>query len=225
MKIYHAEKFRQALHRMSRASILTAASVLAMGLSSFGVTGIAHANAPSQICDFGSNSACLNRQGGCTSTSGSCAIISYNNDDDNNEYFDYSFLYLCNNYIEVTSTCPFTVGSGMNADNFGDQIVQLVAYNTSGQTIGCVGDTGNARASLLGCNGHNGTGGGQGTVFVLNNQNAQGGAHTICNFELANRYESNLKYANGFAYPVILKSIVRGSQLSTIGAKCTYAWN
>ncbi|HSW80320.1 MAG TPA: hypothetical protein VLG47_06090 [Candidatus Saccharimonadales bacterium] len=201
---------------MSRASLLTASSVLVLGLSGFGAfvtTGVAHAGAPAQMCNDEAT-ICMNRKQGCTSQSGTCKIIAYSNTDDYNEYFRFKTVNLCNGSFTVTDTCPFANGGGMNTDNVSDWIGQLTVYNSSGASIGCVGDDQSGNTVMLGCNGSNGTGGGTGTIYV---QGSAGpiGSHWIPNGFLANRYESNKFFNLGLSYPEVLDWTASGNQLIT----------
>ena len=98
------------------------------------------------ICTFGTSStACLNRKGGGY-TSGT-NVIGWDKDSDQNENF-YGVLLTgwCSSGY-VTETCPFTVGSGLNARYDGDPIFEL---NTSNNQ--CLGaDSSWLEAVLGGC--------------------------------------------------------------------------
>jgi hypothetical protein len=108
-------------------------------------TGIALSVAAG-ICSYGTSStACLNRNGGGY-TSGT-NVIGWDEDSDQNENF-YGVLLTgwCNSGY-VTETCPFTVGSGLNARYDGDPIFELATSNNQ-----CVGaDSSWLEAVLGGC--------------------------------------------------------------------------
>jgi hypothetical protein len=168
--------------------------LLSFGVSTNSFHSTAYANAPEQVCNNAGH--CVNRKGGCTSQSGTCSIVEYNNDDDNNEFAAFYYINPCNSSPadEVTQTCPFTEGYGLNSANAGDYIVQIAFYNTSGGLLGCIGtNTINGNAVLAKCNGANGSGGAAGTIFVLGGNNSNGFASGL----LASRYWTNIDLGSG----------------------------
>lgn len=188
-------RYKYSLIRV-RLIALTSSAMLITGMT-MGLTGVAHAQV-----EIGSEmedgySLCMNRyQGG---TGSGTKIISYNCGFTNaDNYFFSESIGRCGSGY-VTSTCPFTVGSGMNADNEGDYIYQFEAINWSnGATQGCLGDNGIGNAVLLSCNSQsNGSGGGIGTVFVQGT-GYQGEEWTTPSGGWANPYESDGAYSGGY---------------------------
>jgi hypothetical protein len=188
-------KYKYSSLRLRLVSIASS-TLLVVGIT-MGTTGIAHAQV-----EIGSEmedgySLCMNRyQGG---TGSGTKIISYNCSLTNadNDFFSES-IGRCGG--QVTSTCPYTVGSGMNADNEGDYIYQFEAINWSnGATQGCLGDNGDGQAALLGCNSQgSGSGGGYGTVFVAGT-GYQGEEWTTPEYGWSSPYESDGAYAAGYS--------------------------
>jgi len=69
----------------------------------------------------------------------------------------------------VTSTCPFAVGSGYNSALEGEPIfeVQYIGYLGTSYCVGSTGvQAGGATAVMVGCPNNNGSGGGNGTIWV-----------------------------------------------------------
>jgi hypothetical protein len=176
-----------------RAVFVPLIAVVAFAFTIVGTSAAAFAAAPITLCDDNGLGYCLNRGGGCTNNQNSgCSIIAYTNDFDNNEYANYQNLNLCSGGDTVTTNCPFTVGTGLNDDNVGDQIVQIAMYNVSnGNAYGCVGDNGTRYTTLVGCNGGNGSGGGVGSIFVEGTGNQGKTADTIEFNGLASRAGSD----------------------------------
>jgi hypothetical protein len=120
---------------------------------------------------------CFNaKQGGTTAGT---PVIGYTNDDDSNEAFDVIYLAgMCDNGT-VTSTCPFTVGSGLNNRYIHDDIVAIKDYGDKKNNL-CIGnDTQNRETengALETCPNIYGQNGGQGTIFI---HNIYGGGGTI----------------------------------------------
>lgn len=138
----------------SRTVLLLASAAIALSglLVAGGPAVAAHASAPNVICDLGSPVLCANRAGGGTSTG--THVIGYADDRDSNEYFDADVDSICSGGYKVTSTCPFTVGSGMNTQLQGDWIFRLEAYTPAGDLIGCIGgENGGQGAIIAPCNG------------------------------------------------------------------------
>lgn len=86
-----------------------------------------------------------------------------------NEQFEVQGLNLCNSdpLDQVTRTCPFVVGSGLNARYEGATIFQLY-YPDANKCIGTVTGSGSnaGNAILTGCNNSAGSGGGDGTILI-----------------------------------------------------------
>ncbi len=200
-------------HSLTSATGLSALALLIAGVTTFGLTGIASASAPNQILD--GNGLALNRKAGCTGQG--CTIITYTNDGDNNEYFWLEAMDACGGSAAVSSTCPFTVGSGMNSGNEGDTILEAVGYSTStGDVLGCVGTSSNSSyyGILTQCNYlSTGQGGGPGTMFVYGGAGGQ-----IPDANLASRLWSDNYYADGNSYPVGLQDLGKSNQVWEIGA-------
>jgi hypothetical protein len=98
----------------------------------------------SAMCTFGTSStACINRNGGGY-TSGTKVIGWYKDSDNNENFYGVLLTSWCNSGY-VTETCPFTVGSGLNARYNGDPIVSLDTSNNQ-----CVGANSTWDAAVLG---------------------------------------------------------------------------
>jgi hypothetical protein len=87
-------------------------------------------------------------------------VIAYTKDFDGNEDFQATQLGWCSGGV-VTSTCPFTVGSGLNNKYYGDEIVSIYSTST-GEAIG----TSNYDTAILA-----GTGVPIGGAFVISRAN------------------------------------------------------
>ena len=98
------------------------------------------------MCSYGtSTTVCMNRNGGGY-TSGTKVIGWYKDSDQNENFYGVPLTTWCSSGY-VTETCPFTVGSGLNARYDGDAIVTM---NTSNNQ--CVGaDSTWSEAVLGGC--------------------------------------------------------------------------
>jgi hypothetical protein len=185
---------------------------------------VVHANVLQAICDNrgGTNTECLNRNGG-GHTIGSTAVIGWHNDSDNNEDFVFQKLTgMCGGGY-VTSSCPFTVGSGFNNDFINDEIVQLqdTTYNdclgglSSNDTLGDYYQNG----VLEKCNTPStGSGGGQATIFAITSSGQDGLPADV----LVNRYWTDFDYnqvvnegQDGYAGPAFLCDGGFGSGVDT----------
>lgn len=125
------------------------------------------ATRPSEIiCNYGTPNGvvCLNRYRGETGLG--TAVVGYFADYDLNERFQFQLLGGMCGGGHVTSTCPFTVGTGLNNHYIKDEIVQIRDYATGY----CVGNDyfDNTKTDEEKCNATSGTGGGEGTVFIHN---------------------------------------------------------
>jgi hypothetical protein len=150
---------------MRRLASITAAVLLAVGLAGLAAPG-ARASVPEAFCNGGNGlGSCANRQAGGTGTG--TPVILYNRDFDNNEDFaPANITHMCGNGL-VTQSCPFADPT-IDERYFGDQIVQILAYNHSG----CIGiGAGSVTAQLQPCNNQNGSGGGSGTILVVSGSN------------------------------------------------------
>jgi hypothetical protein len=108
-------------------------------------SGMAFSVGAAMCTDGLSSTACINRSGGGYSSG--TKIIGYNKDSDSNENFFATPMTSWCNSGKVTTTCPFSVGSGLNDRYDGDQIVSLNTTNNQ-----CVGvNSGWATAVLGGC--------------------------------------------------------------------------
>jgi hypothetical protein len=173
-----------------------------------------HASAHETFCTTNSSpNVCANRSEGGT-TQGSTKILGYNNDDDNNEYAIVDPINPCNSTPadEVTQTCPFTVGSGMNSANATDKIVQIEMVSGS-TVVGCIGDNNSADVAVLeACGSATGSGGGYGTFYIQGRGNS--GGIPLNNY--ASREWSDKNYTSEAApYPVGLGESSPNAQLGT----------
>ncbi len=96
----------------------------------------------------GSGTPCVNEWGGNTALGGAIKVYAYPSYP--NELWQYNFVDPCNSGSTVTHTCPFTVGTGMNDEFFGDAIVQ-VAY--TGGTCMATNGSGTAVNGVCATNG------------------------------------------------------------------------
>jgi hypothetical protein len=135
-------------------------------LSSGGTLGAAS----DQTQDFCSNLGagyCMNDWGG-NHNQGAPIKMYYGNS--TNEQFEVQPLNKCNStpiMNQVTETCPFTLGSGLNAKYAGSLIFQLY-YPDANK---CIGTSSGGNGILTACNDASGNGGGDGTILI-----APGGA-------------------------------------------------
>lgn len=123
---------------------------------------------------------CLNRSQ-CATASGT-HVIMWVLDYDNCEDFLPIPTVMCGEG-NVTQTCPFTVGSGLNARYAGSKIWYIKAYNESNE---CLATSSGGLGILGSCPDRNGNGGSNGVIFV---QNAAG--------YMVNRYWSDYNYSLG----------------------------
>jgi hypothetical protein len=151
---------------VAAAMVFTGGLALTAGTAHASVTPL---NAPVAVCNTAGN--CMDRyqQGTGLGTE----IINYTNDNGNAEYVVPTEIDRCSGGFEVTSTCPFQVGSGLNTANEGDRIIQeeFLAQG-GGSSYGCLGTTGSTSGdgpgTLVKCNAiSTGTGGGTGTVIIV----------------------------------------------------------
>jgi hypothetical protein len=152
---------------MKKRSYISIAAVIAATTLGAGLTAMpaqaAAAPAYQLATDDGTNTLCMNRAGG--GTSNNTPVIAYNCGDNNNDFHTAPLTTACGGGDTVTETCPFTVGSGLNAAFYGDPIVAVFAYNENK----CVGGSNSTdlSAKLEPCPADNGLGGGWSTVDVL----------------------------------------------------------
>lgn len=129
-----------------------------------------------------------------------------------NETWEYQSIDPCNSTQvgqdadEVTSTCPFVVGSGLNGKYLGDQIFQLY-YPAANKCLGTVTGTGSntGQGILTGCNSPQGAGGGDGTILVT----APGNDDSIIDRYWTNQSPSTVTAyvcGTGFENPVTMSS-------------------
>ena len=151
--------------RLGRTVALAIASVaLAIaGLATASTSAMAQPNPG--VSDIGA-AWYLNEWGGNTAAGGPVKIYQAGA---NNEYWGIQNIDRCNSTPAgtVTHTCPFQLGSGLNDTYFGRSIVQFY-YRPHPTT--CVGaDTTTGGAINRSCNNvDSGTGGGTGTVQIIN---------------------------------------------------------
>jgi hypothetical protein len=193
---------------------------------------LASASVSSAVCN-GTNSSggqtCLNRRGGGTGLN--TDVIGWRADHDDNE--DFSFQYLtgmCPQRLPngstvsgyVSSTCPFTVGSGFNNKYLGNPIVQIRSAR-AGKCLGNDGGNDNL-GGLQTCNNLSGSGGGGGTIFVWNVPGGNGPT-----YYLENRYWTNVAAKSGITVPGWLcsnygASSARSVSLDSSGNGANCAW-
>jgi hypothetical protein len=92
---------------------------------------------PVQVCDlqqYIGNTWCVNREGG--GTGNGTDIISWYMDDPNNDFTTANTNWC--NQGRVTTTCPFTVGSGLNNRYAGDPIITVEDYD-NGKVVAAPG--------------------------------------------------------------------------------------
>lgn len=120
-------------------------------------------------------------------------VVGWKLDFDDNEYFYKQDIRRCNG-AAVTQTCPFTFGSGLNGRYIGNEIFQLVDGHNPKLCLGTDGTENAYNGVLTGCNNPaTGSGGGVGTIFVLN-------THSGTNSFVENVYFSNLFFIHGVGH-------------------------
>jgi hypothetical protein len=110
----------------------------------------------------GDSSLCFNRYQNGKSIG--TPVIAYNCGQPNNDFFFYTLSGMCNGGF-VTTTCPFTVNSGLNDTYDGDLIVTPEAYG-EGECVGG-SSAGATIATLQACPNRFGNGGGWSTIDIL----------------------------------------------------------
>ena len=186
---------------MKKRSYIAIAAVIAAITLGIGLTTVpAHAAATYELKDDnGSSSLCMNRAGG--GTSDGTPVIAYNCGDNNNDfYFGYPAAMCGNGH--VTETCPFTVGSGLNAALYGDTIVIEQAYKENK----CVGGntSTDSSAKLEPCPNNGGSGGGWATIGVL----AYSRGNSPPYYVIVNRNWSDTRYGGGGCYGLQCAQVV-----------------
>lgn len=142
-------------------SILTAAVLVAGTLVTTAQPALA---TQTQICGNNGTGYCMNDWNGGLNNN---PVKMYYGGSSNENFFTYR-IDPCNSSPpdRVTETCPFTLGSGYNAALAG-HIIFEVGYGTTPYCIGTTGvQAGGPTAILTGCPGVNGSGGGNGTIWV-----------------------------------------------------------
>lgn len=136
--------------------------------------------------DEGGSSLCFNRSG--NGTSAGTNVISYNCGYANNDFEFVQFTGMCN-AGKVSSTCPFTVGSGLNNAYLGATIGGVEAYDENL----CVGSASATTfsAKLETCPNIDGVGGGYSTIDVFGYSRSAGGVDF---YALVNRNWSDTLY-------------------------------
>ena len=177
---------------MQHIKTLVGAAVLVAGVCSAGLmTAPAHALTVEICTDQGSASQCMNHAGG--SYLNGAHVIGWSAGDPHN---DFEFVALSNmcGHGAVTTTCPFTLGSGLNNAYVGAQIVAM--YDPDNR---CPGGTSpsDTLASLQPCPDNYGNNGGWSTINIL--EYAENDAGTA-RYVLVNKNFSNRLYANGGCY-------------------------
>jgi hypothetical protein len=128
----------------------------------------AHAVIGAYFCDVGGYPYCLNEWNDNRNTGQPIKMYQYGN---SNEAYGFDEEYICNGGHVVTQTCPFPVGSGLNAAYAGSDIWQI-AY---GGNLSCLGtNTTSGQAVNQPCNDVNGNNGGPGTIFIATNCSGTG---------------------------------------------------
>ncbi len=113
------------------------------------------------VCAQSGSGYCLNRSQ-CAKGSGTSVLV-WANDHDNCEDFEGIVLdQMCNKGL-VTSTCPFTVGSGLNNQYVGQPIVYFQAYDEADE---CLATNAGGQGILGTCPSFSGNGGANGTIFI-----------------------------------------------------------
>lgn len=154
-------------------------AMLIMVLTGIGLGGaVALATPSSQIENVNSQTAINDWNDGGFNNPVKMYALGQNNND-----FFIQPINPCNSHPinQVTPTCPFTVGSGMNTATLGSQIFQVV-YNNNGL---CVATAASGGAVLGTCNNLAGTGGSSGTIQVALSQCTNSTTY-------ANRYWSDI---------------------------------
>lgn len=145
-----------------------------------------------QVCDYTpSPQECMNDASGRTNSGTAVTEAVMNKKVSNQNFYINPLSDMCG-HGRVTSTCPFTVGSGLNNRYINDGIVQFVYEgNFYSGILKCLGNgkNGGVEGALQTCNNVTGTGGGDGTVFILNS-----------NGYTENRYWSDNNYTALKAY-------------------------
>lgn len=116
-------------------------------------------------CNYGTKNgqSCLNRYRGET---GEAAVVGYSADFDTNENFQFQQLsHMCSGGY-VSSTCPFTVGTGLNNRYLNDMVVQIKDLST-GKCLGNYSFDGTEGAEEK-CSDAYGNSGAAGTIFIWN---------------------------------------------------------
>jgi hypothetical protein len=168
-----------------------AAAAATAGSAGGSLNAVAHAKPPAAsagaaatvdpiFCAGTGSGLCLNRKS-CHSTVGT-QVIMWAHDFDSCEDFGQVELSTMCGGGSVTSTCPFTVGSGLNTTFLGYPIEAIKAYNEGK----CLATDSNGNGVLGTCPDSSGNGGSNGTIVIFAN-----------NEHVVSRYWSDANFALG----------------------------
>jgi hypothetical protein len=133
------------------------------------------------LCADSGDGLCLNRSG-CGTGYGT-AVLTWTHETSSCDHLGglNQLGQMCGSGV-VTSTCPFTVGSGLNSRYQGQEIMDI--QFSTGQ---CAGDDGYGGGALEPCPDSSGNGGGDGTIFIWNTS-----------LYMVNRHWSDAWYSGGY---------------------------
>jgi len=194
------------------------------------MAGVAQATPNIQTCsNSGPNDAelCANREDG--QTGDNTPVIGWTPGDNNNDFQFETIGQMCNGG-HVTTTCPFTVGSGLNNAYNGDLIIQVYSPTSNS----CVGGSSSTvfLAQLTPCQNQQGTGGGWSTIDVEKYAVTANG-HDY--YEIVNVHQSDQLYiafgsrgcgGNSYGCTKVVGQEGHGYQLFlSVGDACSQAGN
>jgi len=144
-----------------------------------------HAGGETCVYNSAAGSPCVNEYQGNTASGAPVKVWQTGSYQTN--LWDYNYLTsMCGSGL-VTSTCPFTVGSGLNTQFMGDPIIQI-EYGPAGN---CVATSSGGSAVNGTCASPEGSGGSNGVIMVLD----QHGTQYNCQYSnfcyIVNRYWSD----------------------------------
>jgi hypothetical protein len=201
------------LKRIAATACMSAGMLAVLAVPAYGHVGHGKLD---PVCEP-SDTFCMNDWNG----GGSGASVKLYASGNSNEVFSEQAINPCNSTPknEVTGTCPFTTGTGLNSTYLGDTIVQI-KYTGSGNGSGLCVAAGSGGSAILGtCNNSNGSGGANGTIQVQDSV-----ITGVCAppwYGLVNRYYSN---SAGSAEFVTLQSLQNGATIDLNDGSAEGCW-
>jgi hypothetical protein len=193
-------------------------SIFIVLFSAIGITlvNFGHAQTPyTLVCDLQSPSVCMQLTPNKIAAGTEIDAARFNAST-SAENFNIEYLAgMCGNGL-VTLKCPFTLGSGLNARYLNDPIIQFKYMGGGNYCLGTLYN-GSVFAGLQRCNTLSGSGGGQGTVFVIDSYKKHASGY------IESRYFSDQMASKGIHdQPAWLCNLSNGGDLITLSGSNSY---